>query len=79
MMTTSLVMATGVKYTIPNIPFAPQAIICVRSRNDEEWSTTIIKPMDENYIMRVDKWGTTFITVSTPYGYGDTWYFIILG
>lgn len=78
-MTTSLIMATGVKYTISNISFVPQAVVCARNRNDEEWSTTIIKPMTANYVMRVNEWGIDFITVSTGYGYGDTWYFIILG
>lgn len=76
-MTTSLVMKDGVNYTISDIPFVPQAIICASQNSGYESSTVIIKPMTNNYNMHVNKWDTDSIVVSTERG--KTWYFIILG
>lgn len=77
MMIVDLNMESYTEYTISNIPFTPQAIICAKVTPGAEYSTTIIKPMSKNYFMQVKTWEINSIVVYTDYG--GNWYFIILG
>ena len=77
MMIADVSMAEYTEYTISNIPFVPKAIICARQRSGSEESTTIIKPMTANQIMKVTAWNIDSIVIKTDFA--GHWYFIILG